>query len=206
VTYALDGDGDLSIAFAATTTRPTIVNLTNHALFNLAGDGGPQGAMQQRLTLPATAYTPVDAQLIPTGEIRPVDGTVFDFREGRVIADGLRDGRDAQIAIGRGYDHNFVLDKGATSRPELAARMEDPLSGRCLDVLTTEPGLQLYTANAFDGSVRGKQKRIYRMGDGIALEPQKFPDTPNQPAFGSARIDPGQTYRHMMIYRFSAAG
>ncbi|HSI17149.1 MAG TPA: aldose epimerase family protein, partial [Sphingomonas sp.] len=191
VTYALDGDGDLSIAFAATTTRPTIVNLTNHALFNLAGDGAPQGAMQHRLTLPATAYTPVDAQLIPTGEIRPVDGTVFDFRGGRVIADGLRDGRDAQIAIGRGYDHNFVLDKGATSRPELAARMEDPLSGRRLDVLTTEPGLQLYTANAFDGSVRGKQKRIYRMGDGIALEPQKFPDTPNQPAFGSARIDPG---------------
>ena len=204
LTYALEGDGDLSIALAATTTRPTVINLTNHALFNLAGEGAPEGAMQHRLTIPASAYTPVDAHLIPTGEMRPVEGTVFDFRRGRVVADGLRDGRDAQIVIGRGYDHNFVLDKGATSRPEPAARLDEPSSGRRLEVLTTEPGLQLYTANAFDGSVRGKRDSIYRMGDGIALEPQRFPDTPNRPAFGSARLDPGDVYHHHMIYRLSS--
>ena len=128
-----------------------------------------------------------------------MDATPFDFRDGRIIADGLRDGRDPQIAIARGYDHNFVLDKGCTAQPQLAATLEDLVSGRRLDVLTTEPGLQLYTANAADGSLRGKQGRLYRMGDGVALEPQIFPDTPNQPAFGSARIDPGQTYRHTMI-------
>ncbi|MEG3122313.1 aldose epimerase family protein [Sphingomonas sp. GB1N7] len=203
VTYALDDNGDLTIAFEASTTRSTILNLTNHAVFNLAGEGAPQGAMLHRLTIPAAAYTPVDQHLIPTGELRSVEGTAFDFRKGRMVADGLRDGRDAQIAIGRGYDHNFALDKGTTVEPQLAARLEDPASGRRLDVLTTEPGLQLYTANAFDGSVRGKQGKLYRMGDGIALEPQKFPDTPNQPAFGSARVDPGQTYRHTMIYRLS---
>jgi aldose 1-epimerase len=202
-TYTLDEAGDLTIAFAATTTRPTIVNMTNHALFNLAGEGASQRAMAHRLTIPAAAYTPVDPHLIPTGELRPVDGTVFDFRAGRIVAEGVRDGRDAQIAIGRGYDHNFVLDKGTTAAPQLAARLEDPISGRRVEVLTTEPGLQLYTGNSFDGSVIGKRHRIYRMGDGIALEPQKFPDTPNQPTFGSARLDPGQVYRHSMIYRLS---
>ncbi len=203
VTYTLDNTGSLTIAFAATTTRPTILNMTNHALFNLAGDGSPQGAMMQRLSIPAAAYTPVDRQLIPSGELRLVEGTLFDFRNGRIVAEGLRDGRDAQIGIGRGYDHNFVLDKGITSEPLLAARLEDAVSGRCLEVFTTEPGIQLYTANSFDGSLRGKSGRRYRMGDGIALEPQKFPDTPNQPAFGSARVDPGQNYRHTMIYRLS---
>jgi aldose 1-epimerase len=203
--YTLDEAGDLMIAFAATTTAPTILNMTNHALFNLAGDGAPQGAMPHRLTIPAAAYTPVDPQLIPTGEQRRVDGTVFDFRNGRIVAEGARDGRDAQIAIGRGYDHNFVLDKGATAAPQLAARLEDPVSGRRVEVLTTEPGLQLYTGNSLDGRLIGKQGRVYRMGDGIALEPQKFPDTPNRPAFGSARVDPGQTYRHTMIYSLSTS-
>lgn len=201
VTYSLNDDDALTIAFAATTTRPTVVSMTNHALFNLAGEGAPDGATQHRLTVGASAFTPIDRQLIPTGEIQSVEGTAFDFRHGRRIADGLRDGHDAQIAFGRGYDHNFVLDKGMTAEPQFAARLEDPNSGRRVDVLTTEPGLQLYSANAFDGRVRGKRGHLYRMGDGIALEPQKFPDTPNQPSFGSARLDPGQVYRHTFAAR-----
>ncbi|MBM3927792.1 MAG: galactose mutarotase [Sphingomonadales bacterium] len=205
VTYALDDRGALTIDFGATTTKPTIVNLTNHALFNLAGDGSPAGVLNQRLTIPAGRYTPVDAALIPTGQMVPVAGTVFDFTRGRSLGDGIRDGRDPQIVIGRGWDHNWVLDKGTTAEPGLAARMEDPASGRVLEVLSTEPGLQFYSGNFLDGTLIGKRGHLYRMGDGIALEPQKFPDTPNQPAFGSARLDPGQTYRHCMIYRVSVA-
>lgn len=181
VTYALDAAGSLTITFDAVTDKPTIVNMTNHALFNLAGDGAPQGTSDHLLTLPARAYTPVDSDLIPTGKLQPVEDTVFDFREPRRIADGLRDGRDAQIVAGRGYDHNWALDKGLTTAPQLAARLEDPVSGRVLDVLSTEPGIQFYTGNFLDGTITGRAGRVYRMGDGIALEPQKFPDSPNQP-------------------------
>jgi aldose 1-epimerase len=202
VTYSLDEAGDLAIAFEATTSEPTILNMTNHALFNLAGG---QSAMNHRLTVPAEQFTPVDATLIPTGELRPVRGTAFDFTTPHVIAEQLRNGGDKQIRIGRGYDHNFVLAKGQTSTPELAARLEDADSGRVVEVLTTEPGLQLYTGNYLNGTLVGKQGRLYRMGDGIALEPQKFPDTPNRPSFGSARVDPGEPYRHVMIYRMSVS-
>ena len=205
VTYTLDDGGDLGILFEAATDAPTIVNMTNHALFNLAGVGAPQGAMDHWLMLPASTYTPVDDTLIPTGELAPVAGTVFDFREPRRIEDGLRDGSDPQIVIGRGYDHNWALDKGATATPQLAARLVHPASGRVLDVLTTEPGLQFYSGNFLDGTVMGKGDTVYRMGDGIALEPQKFPDSPNQRAFASARIAPGTPYRHQMIYRVSVA-
>ena len=203
VTYALDDKGDLTIEFDATTDKPTIVNMTNHALFNMAGDGAPEGTSRQLLTIPARAYTPVDAALIPTGELKPVEGGVFDFRKPRLVAEGLRDGRDPQIVIGRGYDHNWALDKGQTATPQLAARLEDPVSGRVLEVLSTEPGIQFYSGNFLDGTVAGRSGRIYRMGDGIALEPQKFPDAPNKPAFASARVDPGKPYRHVMIYRLS---
>lgn len=205
VTYSLDDRGSLTIAFSATTTRPTIINMTNHALFNVAGHCASEGAMHQRLTMPASHYTPVDSTLIPTGELKPVRGTVFDFTRGRVLADGLRDGNDAQIRIGRGYDHNWVLDKGQTATPQLAARVLDPASGRVLEVLSTEPGLQMYTGNFLDGANIGKGGCVYRMGDGFVLEPQKFPDTPNRPAFGSARLNPGETYRHTMVLRVSAA-
>jgi aldose 1-epimerase len=204
-TYALDELGALTITFEAKTTKPTVVNMTNHAIFNLAGEGSAGGAMGHRLTVPADAYTPVDAKLIPTGERRPVAGTPFDFRRPRVIADGLRDGRDEQIRFGQGYDHNFALDKGQTATPQLAARLEDPVSGRVLEVLTTEPGLQFYTGNFLDGTYLGKRGNLYRMGDGIALEPQKFPDAPNKPTFVSARVDPGRPYRHVMVYRVSIA-
>ena len=203
LTYSLDERGNLGIDFTATTTKPTILNLTNHALFNAAGEGAPQGAMANRLTMPARAYTPVDETLIPTGELRPVAGTVFDFTRGRAFDQGLRDGTDEQIRIGRGYDHNFAIDAGLTATPKLLARLEDPASGRVLEVLSTEPGLQLYTGNFLDGTLIGKHGHVYRMGDGIALEPQKFPDAPNQPAFVSARVDPGKPYRHTMIYRLT---
>ena len=201
VTYSLDDGGDLTIAFEAHTDRPTVVNMTNHALFNLAGVGAPRDAMGHWLMMPASRYTPVDDALIPTGELRAVAGSVFDFREPRQLEQGLRNGTDPQIVAGRGYDHNWALDKGVTATPELAARLADPVSGRLLDVLSTEPGLQLYTGNFLVGTVIGKGGTVYRMGDGIALEPQKFPDTPNQPAFGSARVEPGKPYRHHMIYR-----
>lgn len=203
VTYTLDEAGNLGIAFDAKTDKPTIVNMTNHAIFNLAGEGSPDGALGHMLTIPAKAYTPVDAALIPTGELKPVDGNVFDFRSPRRVADGIRDGRDPQIVAGRGYDHNWALDKGVTKAPELAARLEDPASGRVLEVLTTEPGVQFYAGNFLDGTLVGKGGHLYRMGDGIALEPQKFPDAPNKPDFVSARVDPGKPYHHAMVYRLS---
>ncbi|MBB4098707.1 aldose epimerase family protein [Sphingomonas kyeonggiensis] len=203
VTYALDESGALTISYDAATDKPTVVNMTNHAIFDLAGEGSPTGAMGHLLTIPAKAYTPVDAKLIPTGELRPVEGTVFDFRKARLIGQDLRDGRDEQIRFGLGYDHNFALDKGVTARPELAARLEDPASGRVLEVLTTEPGVQFYTGNFLDGTYYGKSGHLYRQGDGIALEPQKFPDAPNKPGFVSARVDPGKPYRHVMVYRLS---
>ncbi|MES2272342.1 MAG: aldose epimerase family protein [Pseudomonadota bacterium] len=203
VTYSLDEGGALTIAFDAKASKSTVVNMTNHAIFNLAGEGSADGATGHLLTIPAKAYTPVNANLIPTGELRPVEGTVFDFRSARRVADGIRDGRDEQIRFGQGYDHNFALDKGLTKAPELAAKLEDPVSGRVLEVLTTEPGVQFYTGNFLDGSYIGKHGHLYRMGDGIALEPQKFPDAPNKPAFISARVDPGKPYRHVMVYRLS---
>jgi aldose 1-epimerase len=205
VTYSLDDKGDLGIAFDAKTDKPTIVNMTNHAIFDLGGEGSPLGATGHSLTIPARAITPVDARLVPTGQLQPVEGTVFDFRTPRIVAQGIRDGRDQQIRYGQGYDHNFALDKGLTATPQLAARLEDPASGRVLEVLSTEPGVQFYTGNFLDGTFVGKGGHLYRMGDGIALEPQKFPDAPNKPNFVSARVDPGKPYHHVMIYRLSTA-
>ncbi|MFC6621505.1 aldose epimerase family protein [Novosphingobium panipatense] len=201
VTYSLDEAGNLKIVFDATTDKPTVLNMTNHAIFNMAGEGSERDAMTNVLTIPASAYTPVTEKLIPTGELRRVEGTPFDFRKGKPVAMGLRDGTDQQIVYGRGFDHNFALDKGVTKTPELAARLEDPASGRVLEVLTTEPGIQFYSGNFLDGTYIGKQGHLYRMGDGIALEPQRFPDSPNHPNFPSTRVDPGKPYRHVMIYR-----
>lgn len=202
-TYTLDDKGALTIDFTAASDAATIVNLTNHALFNMAGEGAPEGALGNRLTVVASRYTPVNAALIPTGELRPVAGSPFDLTRGRILAEVVRDGRDPQIVAGRGIDHNYVLDAGKTAEPKLAARLEDPRSGRVLEVLTDQPGLQVYTGNFLDGTLVGKGGHLYRMGDGIALEPQLFPDTPNQPAFGSARVTPDRPYRHRMIYRVS---
>lgn len=205
VTYSLDEKGNLQIVFEATTDKPTVINMTNHAIFNMAGEGAPRDAIQELLTIPAGHYTPVNDKLIPTGELRDVTGTAFDFRKPRVVAEGIRDGKDEQIVMGRGYDHNFALDKGVTKTPELAARLEDPVSGRVLELLTTEPGVQFYAGNFLDGTFIGKNGHLYRMGDGIALEPQKFPDSPNHANFPSTRVDPGKPYKHVMIYRVSTS-
>jgi len=202
VTYRLTRDGELIIDYEATTDKPTICNLTNHALFNLGGAASGRSALEAHLTLHADAFTPVDADLIPTGELRPVAGSPFDFRQVRAINAGLRDASDEQIRLGRGYDHNFVLRGGRTDAPKPAARLFDPQSGRGLTILTTEPGLQVYSGNFLDGTLRGKGDLLYRQGDGLALEAQAFPDAPNQPGFPSARLDPGEVYRQTTVHRF----
>ena len=201
VTYRLDAKGALTIRFEAATTRPTIVNITNHALFNLAGEGAWRAATMSRLTIPASRMVPVARGNLPTGELREVAGTAFDFRRPHLIEDGLRNGRDPQIVQARGYDHSFMLDAGLTARPHLAARLTDRVSGRWLEMWTTQPAVQLYTGNYFDGTKPGKSGHLYRMGDGVALEPGLPPDTPHFPQFGSARVDPGRPYVHVMVYR-----
>jgi aldose 1-epimerase len=201
VTYRLGRDNILAIAYEATTDAPTIVSLTNHALYNLRGGGS---ALEAELTIAADDFTPIGETLIPTGERHKVAGTSFDFRNARRLEDGVRDARDAQIRIGRGYDHNFCLRGGVTTEPRSVARLYDPRSGRGVEISTTKPGLQLYTGNFFDGTLVGKGGRLYRQGDGVALETQHFPDAPNRPTFPSARLDPGQVYRHTSLYRLFA--
>ena len=202
-TYALDEANQLTVTYGATTDKPTIVNMTNHALFNLAGEGSPDGAMGNVLTLAADGYTPVDAELIPTGAITPVAGTPFDFRKPTVVAKRSRDASDPQIVVGRGYDHNMVLTGKSGGAPRLAARLADPKSGRVMEILSDQPGIQFYTGNFIDGTLTGKSGKIYRQGDGIALEPQHFPDAPNKPAFAPVRLDPGQTYSNTMVFRLT---
>ena len=204
-TYALNEANELSVEYRATTDRPTLVNLSNHAYWNLAGEGSAEGAMGHLLTIPADHYSPTDATAIPTGEFRPVAGTVFDFRKATPVGARVRDAADEQILFGRGYDHNWVVARGLAPTPRLLARVEEPKSGRVMEVLSNQPGLQFYSGNFLDGTTVGKAGKIYRMGDAIVLEPQMFPDTPNHPEFGSIRLDPGQTYRNLMVWRFSTA-
>jgi aldose 1-epimerase len=201
--YSLGEANELTIEYRARTTAPTIVNLTHHSYFTLAGEGGGRGTMNQRLTIPAESFTPVDATLIPTGEVRAVAGTNFDFRNPTVIGSRIRDGRDAQLVYGRGYDHNWVIQHGVSDDLKLHARLEDPFSGRVMELLSNQPGLQFYSGNFIDATITGKSGSIYRQGDGLCLEPQLFPDTPNKPQFGSARLNPGQSYVNHMVLRFS---
>lgn len=192
----------LTIRYSATTDRPTVVNLTNHVYWNLAGEGSGEDAMGHLLTIPADHMLPTDATAIPTGEFRPVDGTPFDFRTPTPIGARIRDASDPQIRIGRGYDHTMVLSRAPTQEPRLVARLAHPPSGRTLEMLSDQPGLQLYSGNFLDGSRAGKAGQLYRQGDAIALEPQMFPDTPNQPAFGSIRLDPGEVWHRTIQVRF----
>jgi aldose 1-epimerase len=198
VTYAVTGPGELTISYKATTDRPTVVNLTNHSFFNLAGAGD---VLDHRIMIAADRFLPVDAGLIPRGAPRDVAGAPFDFRAPARIGARIRDDHE-QIRLGQGYDHCFCLrDGGDDVRP--AVRLEG--GGRVLEILTDQPAVQFYSGNFLDGSGRGKAGLLHRQSDGLCLEPQRFPDAPNRPDFPSARLDPGQTYRHRSIYRFSGA-
>lgn len=192
VVYTLSPENELEINYEATTDRETIVNLTNHSYFNLAGDGDILG---HELTLHAGAFTPVSEELIPTGEIKPVNDTPMDFRRGKPI------GTDLESA--GGYDHNFVLSNFDGSL-QPAARLYEPSSGRVLEIFTTEPGIQFYSGNFLDGSLSGKGGVVYHKYTGLCLEPQHFPDAPNHPNFPSTVLRPGETYKHTSVYRFSS--
>jgi aldose 1-epimerase len=201
--YSLNDRNEVSVEYRATTDKATIVNLSNHTYFNLAGEGASRGVMDHLLRLPAGEITPVDATLIPTGEFRRVAGTVFDFRVAKAIGRDIRDVREQQLIYGRGYDHNWVVSRAATREVRLVAHVEDPVSGRVLDVLSDQPGLQFYSGNFLDGTTVGKSGHTYRQGDAFVLEPQRFPDSPNHADFGSARLDPGSEYLNRIVLRFS---
>ena len=202
-TYTLNANA-LTIAYRATTSKPTIVNITHHSYFNLAGEAQRCDIMAQRLTIHADEYTPIDATSIPTGERRCVADTPFDFREPRTIGERIRDGREEQLCLAGGYDHNFIV-RGTPGTLRPAARLEDPASGRVLELSATAPALQFYSGNQLDGTSVGKSGRLHRQGDGLCLEPQLYPDAPNHPDFPSALLRPGDEFVSTMTFGFSVA-
>lgn len=191
--------GDLRIEYWAITDKPTVVNLTNHSYFNLAGQGD---ILNHQLTLRASRFTPVDAGLIPTGELKSVESTPFDFRSATPVGARIN-GHDDQLHLGHGYDHNWVLDN-ATGKLAEAAEVYDPSSGRLLKVLTDQPGIQFYSGNFLDGSIKGKGGKPYEQHAALCLETQHFPDSPNHPDFPSTELRPGQQYHMVTVLSFSA--
>ncbi|MDQ7997504.1 MAG: aldose epimerase family protein [Luteibacter sp.] len=200
--YSLNDKNELTIEYTATTDAPTIVNITNHTYWNLSGEGSGS-VMDQVLMIAGDAYLPTDATAIPLGEVRNVAGTDFDFRKAKPIGKDIRDSKEQQLVFGRGYDHNWVISRKEAAQPREVARVTDPKSGRVLSLWSAQPGLQFYSGNFLDATSSGKSGGIYRQGDAFALEPQIFPDTPNHPDFGSARLEPGKTYKNTMTYKFT---
>jgi aldose 1-epimerase len=197
--YAVTEENALSVDFVATTDKKTVCNLTHHSYFNLAGKGNVLAHVVQ---INADKFTPVDARLIPTGELRPVAGTPMDFRQPTPIGRHIDDPADEQIKLGKGYDHNWVLNK-KSNELSLAARVSDPGTGRVMEVWTTEPGTQFYSGNYLDGTIIGKRGWAYTARNGFCFEPQHYPDSPNHPEFPTTELKPGETYRCTIAYKFS---
>jgi aldose 1-epimerase len=201
VRYTLRGSA-FRMEYSATTDKDTVLNLTNHSYFNLKGQGNGD-VLKHVLKIDASRMTPVDATLIPTGELKSVEGTPFDFRTPHAVGERI-DAENPQLSLGRGYDHNFVLDHPPGELTE-AAEAYEPTTGRILRVLTTEPGVQLYTGNFLDGSITGKEGRVYNRRFAFCLETQHFPDSPNHPGFPSTELKPGQKFHSVTVFEFSTA-
>jgi aldose 1-epimerase len=196
--YTLTDENALKLEYSAITDKDTVVNLTQHSYFNLAGKGD---ILNHQVMIPADKFTPVDSTLIPTGELKPVDGTPFDFRTPTAIGARINQ-NDEQLRFGGGYDHNWVINK-PLGQLGLMARVEEPTSGRVLEVWSTEPGLQFYTGNFLDGKLTGKGGWVYQFRNGFCMEAQHYPDSPNQPNFPSVVLKPGQVYQNTIIFKFS---
>ena len=204
VTFALTNDNEIRISYKATTDADTVLNLTNHSYFNLAG-AGKGTILDHIVTINADRFTPVDGGLIPTGELKSVDETPFDFRKPTAIGSRIDQTSDDQIKLGGGYDHNFVLN-GEAGTIRFAARAKEPVSGRVMEVFTDQPGMQFYTGNFLDGSVTGKGGVKYEKRFGFCMETQHFPDSPNKPDFPTVVLKPGETYSTNTVFKFSTEG
>ncbi|HET6180090.1 MAG TPA: aldose epimerase family protein [Candidatus Sulfotelmatobacter sp.] len=202
VTYTLTDANELVIDYSATTDKATPINFSQHSYFNLAGEG-TSDILSHEIMINADRFTPVDKNLIPTGELRPVKGTPFDFTTSTKIGSRIEDSYD-QLVLGHGYDHNWVLNrKSGDNGLVLAARVYEPTSGRVLEVSTTQPGIQFYTGNFLDGTVTGKEGHVYKRRYGLCLETQHFPDSPNHPDFPTTILNPGETFRSKTVFKFS---
>lgn len=201
VVYTLTDNNELKLDYSATTDKPTVLNLTNHSFFNLAG-AGTGDVLKHVVTLNADRFTPVNKNLIPTGELRPVKGTPFDFTAPHAIGERI-DAKDEQIAYGPGYDHNFVLN-GPAGTLAKAAEVYEPNTGRVMELSTTEPGLQFYTGNFLDGTAHGKGGKVYQRRSAFCMETQHYPDSPNHPEFPTTELKPGSAFHSTTVYKFSA--